>query len=88
VGVATARVNLCTLLAYANGLRVTSSFVIGGTSTILVGAEPWGRFCCGARMREGLAPALHSGFARGCSTSIAQPTSSDLPSHQGVAVCG
>src|SRR5262249_1095224 len=36
VGVATASVNLCTLLAYANGLRVTSSFIIGGTSTILV----------------------------------------------------
>ena len=36
VGVATASVNLCTLLAYANGLRVTSSFVISGTSTILV----------------------------------------------------
>src|SRR5713101_6591911 len=33
VGVATACVNL---LAYANGLRVTSSFVIGGTSTALV----------------------------------------------------
>jgi len=33
VGVATACVNL---LAYANGLRVTSSFVIGGTSTVLV----------------------------------------------------
>jgi drug/metabolite transporter (DMT)-like permease len=36
VGVATAGVNLFTLLAYASGLRVTSSFVIGGTSTILV----------------------------------------------------
>jgi drug/metabolite transporter (DMT)-like permease len=36
VGVATACVNLFTLLAYASGLRVTSSFVIGGTSTILV----------------------------------------------------
>ena len=36
VGVATAAVNLCTLLAYAHGLRATSSFVIGGTSTILV----------------------------------------------------
>jgi drug/metabolite transporter (DMT)-like permease len=36
VGVATACVNLFTLLAYANGLRATSSFVIGGTSTILV----------------------------------------------------
>jgi uncharacterized membrane protein len=36
VGVATASVNLFTLLAYASGLRVTSSFVIGGTSTVLV----------------------------------------------------
>jgi transporter family protein len=36
VGVATAAVNLFTLLAYASGLRVTSSFVIGGTSTLLV----------------------------------------------------
>jgi drug/metabolite transporter (DMT)-like permease len=36
VGLATASVNLCTLLAYASGLRVTSSFVIGGTSTVLV----------------------------------------------------
>jgi len=36
VGVATACVNLFTLMAYAHGLRVTSSFVIGGTSTILV----------------------------------------------------
>ena len=36
VGGATACVNLFTLLAYASGLRVTSSFVIGGTSTILV----------------------------------------------------
>lgn len=36
VGVATAGANLFTLLAYANGLRVTSSFVIGGTSTVLV----------------------------------------------------
>ena len=36
VGVATACVNLFTLLAYAHGLRVTSSFVIGGTSTVLV----------------------------------------------------
>jgi len=36
VGVATACVNLFTLLAYASGLRVTSSFVIGGTSTLLV----------------------------------------------------
>lgn len=36
VGIATAAVNLFTLAAYASGLRVTSSFVIGGTSTILV----------------------------------------------------
>jgi drug/metabolite transporter (DMT)-like permease len=36
VGAATACVNLFTLLAYASGLRVTSSFVIGGTSTTLV----------------------------------------------------
>ena len=36
VGVATACVNLFTLLAYASGLRVTSSFVVGGTSTLLV----------------------------------------------------
>jgi uncharacterized membrane protein len=36
VGVATAGANLFTLLAYANGLRVTSSFIIGGTSTVLV----------------------------------------------------
>lgn len=36
VGVATACINLFTLLAYASGLRVTSSFVIGGTSTALV----------------------------------------------------
>jgi transporter family protein len=36
VGIATACVNLFTLLAYAHGLRVTSSFVIGGTSTVLV----------------------------------------------------
>jgi drug/metabolite transporter (DMT)-like permease len=36
VGIATAAVNLFTLLAYSSGLRVTSSFVIGGVSTILV----------------------------------------------------
>ena len=36
VGLATASVNLFTLLAYASGLRVTSSFVIGGISTVLV----------------------------------------------------
>jgi small multidrug resistance pump len=36
VGIATAAVNLFTLAAYASGLRVTSSFVIGGTSTLLV----------------------------------------------------
>ena len=36
VGLATATVNLFTLAAYANGLQVTSSFIIGGSSTILV----------------------------------------------------
>jgi drug/metabolite transporter (DMT)-like permease len=36
VGAATAGMNLFTLLAYAHGLPVTSSFVIGGTSTVLV----------------------------------------------------
>jgi len=36
VGLATATVNLFTLAAYASGLKVTSSFIIGGTSTILV----------------------------------------------------
>jgi drug/metabolite transporter (DMT)-like permease len=36
VGVATACVNLFTLLAYSSGLQVTSSFVIGATSTVLV----------------------------------------------------
>ena len=36
IGLATATVNLFTLLAYASGLRVTSSFVIGGISSILV----------------------------------------------------
>jgi len=36
VGVATAAVNLFTLAAYASGLRVTSSFIVGGTSTVLV----------------------------------------------------
>jgi drug/metabolite transporter (DMT)-like permease len=36
VGVATAGANLFTLFAYASGLQVTSSFVIGGTSTVLV----------------------------------------------------
>jgi len=36
VGLATASINLFTLLAYASGLRVTSSFVIGGISTVLV----------------------------------------------------
>ena len=34
VGVATAGVNLFTLFAYASGLRITSSFIIGGTSTV------------------------------------------------------
>jgi uncharacterized membrane protein len=36
VGVAAAAVDFFTLSAYASGLRVTSSFVIGGTSTALV----------------------------------------------------
>jgi len=36
VGLATATVNLFTLAAYTNGLKVTSSFIIGGISTILV----------------------------------------------------
>jgi uncharacterized membrane protein len=36
VGVAAACADLLTLSAYASGLRVTSSFVIGGTSTALV----------------------------------------------------
>ena len=36
IGLATASINLFTLLAYASGLRVTSSFVIGGISTVLV----------------------------------------------------
>jgi uncharacterized membrane protein len=36
VGLATASINLFTLMAYASGLRVTSSFVIGGISTVLV----------------------------------------------------
>jgi drug/metabolite transporter (DMT)-like permease len=36
VGVAAAAADLFTLSAYANGLKVTSSFVIGGTSTVLV----------------------------------------------------
>ena len=35
-GVATACVNLFTLAAYANGLKVTSSFLIGGISAILM----------------------------------------------------
>ena len=33
---ATAGVNLFTLFAYASGLRITSSFIIGGTSTVLL----------------------------------------------------
>jgi uncharacterized membrane protein len=36
VGVAAACADLFTLSAYANGLRVTSSFLVGGTSTVLV----------------------------------------------------
>lgn len=36
VGVAAAAADLFTLSAYASGLKVTSTFVIGGTSTVLV----------------------------------------------------
>jgi drug/metabolite transporter (DMT)-like permease len=36
VGLAAAGADLFTLSAYASGLKVTSSFVIGGTSTVLV----------------------------------------------------
>src|SRR5688500_14703584 len=36
VGLAAACADFFTLSAYASGLRVTSSFVIGGTSTVLV----------------------------------------------------
>ena len=36
VGLAAACADLFTLSAYARGLKVTSSFVIGGTSTVLV----------------------------------------------------
>jgi drug/metabolite transporter (DMT)-like permease len=36
VGAAAAAADLFTLSAYASGLRVTSSFVIGGTSAVLV----------------------------------------------------
>ena len=36
VGLAAACADLFTLSAYANGLRVTSSFMISGTSTLLV----------------------------------------------------
>jgi drug/metabolite transporter (DMT)-like permease len=36
VGVATASVNLFTLLAYTSGLKVTSSVMIGGVSTVLI----------------------------------------------------
>jgi drug/metabolite transporter (DMT)-like permease len=36
VGVAAACADLFTLSAYASGLKVTSSFVIGGTSSVLV----------------------------------------------------
>jgi drug/metabolite transporter (DMT)-like permease len=35
-GVATAGVDLCTLLAYERGLRLSSSLIVGGTSTALV----------------------------------------------------
>ena len=36
VGLAAACADLFTLSAYASGLKVTSSFVIGGTSTVIV----------------------------------------------------
>jgi drug/metabolite transporter (DMT)-like permease len=36
VGLAAACADLFTLSAYASGLKITSSFVIGGTSTVLV----------------------------------------------------
>jgi drug/metabolite transporter (DMT)-like permease len=36
VGIAAAGVDLFMLLAYASGLRITSSLVIGGTSTVLI----------------------------------------------------
>ena len=36
VGVAAACADLFTLSAYARGLKITSSFMIGGTSTVLV----------------------------------------------------
>lgn len=35
-GIAAAGVDIFALLAYERGLRVTSSFIIGGTSTVLV----------------------------------------------------
>lgn len=35
-GIAAAGVDIFSLLAYERGLRVTSSFIIGGTSTVLV----------------------------------------------------
>ncbi len=35
-GVAAAGVDLCTLLAYERGLRLSSSLIVGGTSTALV----------------------------------------------------
>jgi drug/metabolite transporter (DMT)-like permease len=36
VGIAAAGVDLFMLLAYSSGLRITSSFIIGGTSTVLI----------------------------------------------------
>jgi drug/metabolite transporter (DMT)-like permease len=36
VGMATASVNLFTLLAYTSGLKVTSSVMIGGVSTVVI----------------------------------------------------
>jgi drug/metabolite transporter (DMT)-like permease len=35
-GIAAAGVDIFSLLAYERGLRVTSSFIIGGTATVLV----------------------------------------------------
>jgi drug/metabolite transporter (DMT)-like permease len=62
-GIAAAGVDLFGLLAYQHGLRVTSSFVIGGTSTLvvlLVGFmllhEPftWGRLLAVALITAGI----------------------------------
>jgi drug/metabolite transporter (DMT)-like permease len=62
-GVAAASVDLFGLLAYQHGLRVTSSFVIGGTSTLavllagfLLLQEPftWGRLLAVALITAGI----------------------------------